>query len=87
MPSSTISSKGQITLPKAIREALQVDTGDRVLFVVREDGVVELRPETVDILDLVGILVPTSGQTATVEQMKDAIRNAAAKTHKKSSAS
>lgn len=85
MPSSTISSKGQITLPKPIRDALQVDTGDRVLFIVREDGIVELRPETVDILDLVGILIPPRGQTATVDQMKDAIRKASAKAHKKSS--
>jgi AbrB family looped-hinge helix DNA binding protein len=85
MPSSTISSKGQITLPKTIREALQVDTGDRVLFIVREDGVVELRPETVDILDLVGILIPPAGHSATVDQMKVAIHKAAAKAHRKSS--
>ena len=87
MPSSTISSKGQVTLPKAIREALQVDTGDRILFVLREDGVVELRPETVDILDLVGILVPPGGETATVDQMNNVIRSAAAKAHKRSSSS
>jgi AbrB family looped-hinge helix DNA binding protein len=37
MPSSTVSSKGQITVPKEIREALRVGSGDRVLFIVRAD--------------------------------------------------
>lgn len=85
MPSSTISSKGQITIPKEIREALRVDSGDRVLFIVRADGVVELRPETVDLLDLVGILEPSDGRRATIEQINDAVRSSAAKAFKKSS--
>lgn len=85
MPSSTISSKGQVTVPKEIREALGVRAGDRVLFVVRPDGAVELRPETVNVLDLVGILTPPEGRKATIEQMNDAIRSSAARTLKKSS--
>jgi AbrB family looped-hinge helix DNA binding protein len=85
MPSSTISSKGQITIPKEIREALRVDSGDRVLFIIRADGVVELRPETVDLLDLVGILEPSDGRRATIEQINDAVRGGAAKDFKKSS--
>jgi AbrB family looped-hinge helix DNA binding protein len=85
MPSSTISSKGQITVPKEIRQALRIDTGDRVLFVLRADGVVELRPETVDLLDLVGILEPASGRTATVEDMKSAVRRRAVSAFKKRS--
>jgi len=84
MPSSTISSKGQITIPKEIREALRVDSGDRIQFVVTAAGVVELRPETVDVLDLVGILEPARGRTATVEEMNDAVRNSAVKAFKKS---
>jgi len=79
MATATISSKGQITIPKAVREQLQVDTGDRVLFFVREDGVVELRPETVDLLDLVGLLEPEDGRHVSVEQMNTAVEQAAAK--------
>lgn len=84
MPSSTISSKGQITVPKEIRDALRVGTGDRILFVLRADGVVELRPETLDVLDLVGILQPPNGRTATIDEMNSAPRKRAAGAFKKS---
>ena len=40
---STISSKGQITVPKAVRDALGLKSGDAVEFVVRE-GQVVMRP-------------------------------------------
>ncbi len=78
MPSSTVSTKGQVTIPKEVREVLKVDTGDRVLFIVRDNGVVELRPETVDLLDLVGILEPPDGRHVTTEEMNEDIARAAA---------
>jgi AbrB family looped-hinge helix DNA binding protein len=34
-----VMSKGQVTIPKNIREALGVDTGDRITFITDEDGV------------------------------------------------
>lgn len=36
---STITSKGQTTVPKAVRQALGVDTGDRIVFCIDERGV------------------------------------------------
>ena len=33
MPTAVVTSKGQITIPKPLRDALGVDTGDRVEFV------------------------------------------------------
>lgn len=44
MPTATVTSKGQITLPKSIREHLHVDQGDQVEFVIGPAGDVELRP-------------------------------------------
>ena len=38
MAESTVTSKGQITIPKAVRERLQLEPGDKVYFNVREDG-------------------------------------------------
>jgi len=58
MPSSTITSKGQITIPSEVRRSAGLDTGDRVSFRVREDGVIEMQPETVDLLSLAGVLKP-----------------------------
>ena len=39
MATATVTSKGQITLPKSVREELGVDTGDQVVFVVEGKGV------------------------------------------------
>lgn len=45
--SAKITSKGQITVPKEVREALGVSQGDRVVFETRKDGFV-LRREKPD---------------------------------------
>lgn len=78
MPNATITSKGQVTIPKDVRDALHLRAGDRVSFVVRDDAVVEMRADTVDLKDLVGIL-KVRGKRLTVEQMNEVIRRAAAK--------
>jgi antitoxin PrlF len=69
-----VTSKGQITIPKAIRDALALETGDRVAFRLREDGVVEMEPETVDLLSLCGMIKPKV-RGVSVEQMNQAIRS------------
>lgn len=56
MESAKITSKGQITIPKAVRDTLGVRSGDRVHFLVRADGVVEMFPRTRDLLSLAGML-------------------------------
>jgi len=76
MPGSTLTSKGQVTIPKPVREALGVHAGDRISFVVRDDGVVELRPETVDLRELFGVL-DARGKKVTVEEMGEAVAEAA----------
>jgi len=40
MVGSKLTSKGQITIPKRIREKLNLEPGDRVLFIEKEGGVV-----------------------------------------------
>jgi AbrB family looped-hinge helix DNA binding protein len=77
MPTAKLTSKGQMTIPKRVRTALRIGVGDRVSFVVRDDGVVELRPETVDLRDAYAILA-RKGRTITVEEMNEAIAGAAA---------
>ena len=75
MSKSTVTSKGQVTIPKAAREALGLRPGDQVCFLVREDNVVELRPATVDLNDLFGIL-KHKGRPVSVEAMDAAIVDA-----------
>jgi AbrB family looped-hinge helix DNA binding protein len=53
---STITSKGQVTLPKAVRDHLGVSTHDRVSFVIAEDGTITLQvPRFPTIASLAGI--------------------------------
>jgi AbrB family looped-hinge helix DNA binding protein len=56
MSESTITSKGQITIPKAVREALHLEVGDKVYFDVRDDGTVVLRARNAPVESLFGLL-------------------------------
>lgn len=44
MPVATVTSKGQITLPKEVREHLHIGEGDRLEFLIDESGEVRVRP-------------------------------------------
>ena len=74
MPSATLTSKGQLTLPKAIRELLRLGAGDRVDFIVKDDGTVQLRPVTVDVRELSGLLHRKGVRPLSVEEMNAIIR-------------
>ncbi len=56
MPAATLTSKGQITLPKAVREHLHLAARDRVAFVILDDGQVVLRPMGRSVRELRGFL-------------------------------
>jgi AbrB family looped-hinge helix DNA binding protein len=73
MPTATITSKGQTTIPKAVRTRLQLKAGDRVEFLVQDDGTALMVPATVRVVDLEGIL-PAPDKPVSVEEMNRAIR-------------
>ncbi len=74
MASATITSKGQITLPKSVRERLGIEAGDRVEFVESEQGFLVV-PATRDIRSLKGIVgrpkkpVTIDDMNSTIEKM------------------
>ncbi len=74
MLSSTITTKGQITIPKDIRNFLNIDKGDRIEFLVGANGSVTILPVTTDITALKG-LVPKPQEYVSLNDMKNAIRN------------
>jgi AbrB family looped-hinge helix DNA binding protein len=78
MPSSSLSSKGQVTIPKPIRDHLKLRTGDRLDFVI-EDNRVVVRPGTRDLRTLRGILHRPGRKPVSVETMDAAV----ARFHKK----
>ncbi|ACL73522.1 AbrB/MazE/SpoVT family DNA-binding domain-containing protein [Thioalkalivibrio sulfidiphilus] len=73
---STLTSKGQVTLPKALRERLHLRTGDKVEFLIHEDGRVELLPVTAPVTRLKG-MVPRPKRSVSIEGMETAIRRRA----------
>lgn len=71
---STLTSKGQITLPKALRDELHLRSGDRIAFERNDDGSYILRPKTVSAASLKGFLKDFyKGPPKTVEDMNRAI--------------
>ena len=74
MPASLITAKGQTTIPKKIRSHLNLRPGDRIEFVVEEDGKVVLEPATHDIHELEGILHRPGMKAVSTDDMKKAVR-------------
>ena len=75
MIESALTSKGQTTLPKAVREALGVSYGDRVRYVIMDNGEVRLLPVR-RLSGLFGVLA-YDGPSVTLEDMDRAIAEGA----------
>ncbi len=71
MAAATLTSKGQITLPKSVRDRLGVGTGDRIEFVETEQGFLVL-PATRDVRALKGLL-PKRRKPVTIQDMNRAV--------------
>ena len=76
---TVITSKGQVTIPKPVRDKLKLHTGDRLDFIVEPDGTARIVPVTASIKELKG-LVPAPRRKLSLEDMDDAIAKGAAKT-------
>jgi antitoxin PrlF len=72
MTTATITSKGQVTIPKDVRSRLGIGTGDRVEFVEVQDGIFQIVAATQDVKALKGI-VPKPEKPVTIEEMNQAI--------------
>ena len=72
-----MTSKGQATIPKAIREHLGLKPGDRVKFFVHPDGSVVLLPK-VSAKALLGIVKSRRRRPVTIEEMTQATAEGAA---------
>ena len=75
MPTATLTSNGQITLPKTIRERLRLRTGDTVDFIVADDGQVHVRTGHVDVRELQGLLKKPGRRPVSLDEMDAAIRS------------
>lgn len=65
---ATLTSKGQITIPKAVRDTLKLHVGDRLEFLVDTDGSVRMVPATRPVTDLKGLL-PRPARALSLEEI------------------
>lgn len=75
MITSTVSSKGQVTIPKKIREFLKVEKFDKIVFIPLEDGKVMITSKQTPVSELFGMLKHRKLQKpVSVEEMEIEIR-------------
>ena len=73
MASTVLTSKGQVTIPMAMRKELRLKAGDRIEFTKNaKTGRYELSPRTGTISDLFGIL-KYDGPPISIEEMNETI--------------
>jgi AbrB family looped-hinge helix DNA binding protein len=80
---ATVTSNGQVTIPKAVRETLGLRAGGKVRFTFEDGNRVHMAPAGHRLSDLFGILGKPP-RSVTLEQMDEAIGQAAAERHARS---
>ena len=76
---TVITSKGQVTIPKPVRDQLKLHSGDRVEFVVEKDGTARLVPLTTSVKELKG-LVPRPERKLKLDEFDEVIARGASGT-------
>jgi AbrB family looped-hinge helix DNA binding protein len=66
---STLTSKGQTTIPKNIRDSLRLKSGDRITFTLMPDGTVQMRVKNKSARALAGSLHRASQKRVPTEQL------------------
>lgn len=74
---ATITSKGQVTIPKDIRDILKIGPGDQIDFIISDQGEILISPRTCDFRSLKGIFYKKGRKAASLEEMERAIKKGA----------
>jgi AbrB family looped-hinge helix DNA binding protein len=82
MATTTLTTKGQLTLPKAMRDELKLKPGDKIDFVKCETGEYVVRPANKDVRALSGFLAGMyKGPPVSIEDMDKGIADYLSKKH------
>jgi antitoxin PrlF len=73
MATATVTSKGQITIPSQVRNALGLEAGDRVEFVEQSKGQFAIVAATRSVRELKGLFRGKRSKPVSIEEMNAAI--------------
>jgi len=73
MLDATVTSKGQITIPKALRDSLKLKPGSKIRFVLQANGEVLMSAKRRDYRDLMGLFYRPGRKPISVEEMNRTI--------------
>jgi antitoxin PrlF len=73
MVQARLTGKGQVTIPKTIRDYLHIDTGSKIDFVIDENGEVKIISLNIALESLSGILHRPGMKAASLADMEEAI--------------
>ena len=80
MPTATVTSKGQITIPIEVRKALKLKAGDKINIFDNGDGKFTFQPKTGSIMEMEGLFqrlgIAPLGYAPTIEEMDQAVLDA-----------
>lgn len=81
MPAATLTSKGQITLPQPVRQALGLEAGDKIDFVAEADGGFRVYALRRNVRELRGRFAGRVARAISIDEMNAAIESEAAARH------
>lgn len=73
MTTATMTSKGQVTIPKQVRDSLHLHTGDRIEFVLQKNSEAMMKPVTKSVDDVFGRLHTSHQKALSVDEMNEAV--------------
>ncbi len=75
MALATLTTKGQVTIPKKIRDSLKLHTGDKIEFIVTENREAVIRPVSKKVDEIYCKLHRNGQKAVSLEEIDNAIRN------------
>ena len=82
MAQSIITSKGQVTIPKKVREELHLQRGDKVDFILKDDGCAILQPMAESVKDVFGMLAREGGKSFSIDEINAQLKKAIKRKYK-----
>ena len=74
MQQATLTSKGQITIPKFVRDSLALHAGDKIEFIVTQNNEIMLKPVTKKVDEVFGRLFKADRPTVDISEMDALIK-------------